>query len=67
MCSRACWMNASKRMDSPGSLVPSTTTFSTGQSSIDALAVDATSIYWTNSGTSGNDYKDGVVMKLTPK
>jgi hypothetical protein len=43
------------------------TPLATGQSSIEALAVDGTSIYWTTFGTSGNDYKDGVVMKLTPK
>ena len=35
--------------------------------SIDGLAIDATSIYWVSGGTSAGDYKDGTVMRLTPK
>jgi hypothetical protein len=43
------------------------TTLVSLQPSIHALAVDATSVYWTTLGTPDNDYKDGTVMKLTPK
>jgi hypothetical protein len=28
------------------------------------IAVDATSIYWTNAGTSANNYMDGTIVKL---
>ena len=38
-----------------------------GQPLIRALAVDARSVYWTTLGTPDNEYKDGTVMKLTPK
>jgi hypothetical protein len=43
------------------------TTLASGQPWPQALAVDATSVYWTTLGTVDNDYRDGTVMKLTPK
>ena len=38
-------------------------TLASGQGYPFAIAVDAASVYWTNSGTAP-DYKDGAVMKL---
>jgi len=38
-----------------------------GQSSPHCIALDATSVYWTNLGTSSNHFQDGAVMKLSAK
>jgi hypothetical protein len=41
------------------------TTLVSGQNSPGSIAVDATSVYWTNVGTAPDS--NGTVMKLTPK
>ncbi len=43
------------------------TVLATGQAFADAIAVDATSVYWTTLGTPNFDKRDGAVMKLSPK
>jgi hypothetical protein len=42
-------------------------TLAINQNGIPALAVDATSVYWTLAGTQANNYADGTVVKFTPK
>jgi len=42
-------------------------TLATGQKGPQAIAIDATSLYWVNTGTAANTYNDGSVMKLTLK
>jgi hypothetical protein len=39
-------------------------TLASGQHETGAIAVDATSVYWTAAGTGSND---GTIMRLTPK